>query len=183
VFGAAEVARRVPRGSVVVVMLPDSGSRYLSKMFSDEWMRDNALLEEPSHLGSVKELLHSRAPHKLIAAMRVEKVGDVILRMKENGISQMPVVENDRVLGLINEADLLKFMLSGIGTAHSQIEPIIQSDFPFVEEEASLDTVSHIFTSQPHEAVMVLRNEIPSDIITKIDLIEFLLHRSQNGKQ
>ncbi|MCC6475512.1 pyridoxal-phosphate dependent enzyme [bacterium] len=183
VFGAAEVARRVPKGSVVVVMLPDSGSRYLSKMFSDEWMRDNALLEESSHLGSVKELLHSRAPHKLIAAKRAEKVGDVILRMKENGISQMPVVENDRVLGLIHETDLLKFMLSGIGTAHSQIEPIIQSDFPFVEEEASLDTVSHIFTSQQNEAVMVLRNEIPSDIITKIDLIEFLLHRGNpNGK-
>lgn len=183
VHAATEVARRAPAGSVIVVMLPDSGSRYLSKMFSDEWMRDNGMLDEPSPLGTVRDLLSTRTAHGLIAAKRDDKVGEVIARLKETGISQLPVVENDRMLGLVHETDLLKFMLSGIGTAHSSIEPIVQSDFPTVNEETSLDAVSQVFTRMPHEAVMVLRGDVPRDIITKIDLIDYLLQRSAlNGK-
>ncbi len=178
VWAAAELAKRVPAGSVIVTILPDSGSRYLSKMFNDEWMRDNSMLEETSPLGTVRELLAARAPHNLISARRNDKVGEVILHLKETGISQMPVVEKDRVIGLIHESDLLKFMLSGVGTAHSSIEPIVQTDFPTVGEETSLDAVSQVFTKMPHDAVIVLRDDVPRDIITKIDLIDYLLHRS-----
>lgn len=180
VWAAAELAKRVPAGSVIVTILPDSGSRYLSKMFNDEWMRDNGMLEEASPLGTVRELLAARAPHSLISAHRTDKVGDVILHLKETGISQMPVVEKDRVIGLIHESDLLKFMLSGVGTAHSSIGPIVQTDFPTVGEETSLDAVSQVFMRMPHDAVIVLRDDVPRDIITKIDLIDFLLHRSNN---
>lgn len=183
VWAAAELAKRVPAGSVIVTILPDSGSRYLSKMFNDEWMRDNGMLEEQSPLGTVAELLASRAPHHLISASKGDHVGDVILHLKETGISQMPVVEDDRVIGLIHERDLLKFMLSGVGTAHSSIGPIVQTDFPTVSEETSLDAVSQVFTRMPHDAVIVLRDDVPRAIITKIDLIDYLLHRgAANGK-
>ncbi len=183
VHAAIEVAKTAPKGSVIVTILPDSGTRYLSKMYNDEWMRDNGLLSEPSKLGTVRELLASRVPHTLIFVRSEEKVGDVITCMKNNGISQLPVMDNDKVLGLIHEADMLKFMLSGIGTAHSSIEPIVQSDFPCVAEDESLDSLSQIFTRMKHEAVMVLRDDVPRDIITKIDLIDYLLHKSSsNGK-
>lgn len=178
VHAALEVAKTAPKGSVIVTVLPDSGTRYLSKMYNDEWMRDNDLLREPTKLGTVRDLLDARPPQSLIHARGDEKVGDVIAHMKANGISQLPVVDQDKVLGLIHEADLLKFMLAGIGTAHSSIEPIVQSDFPCVTDDETLDHVSQMFTRAPYEAVMVLRDNVPKDIITKIDLIDFLLQKS-----
>ncbi len=181
VYGAIEVAKRAPKGSVIVAILPDSGSRYLSKMYNDEWMRDNGLLEEVSRLGLVRDLLSKREPHKLIAAARADHVGDVIGRMKKHGISQMPVVEAGRVLGVIEEVDLLNFMLQGIGSATSSIEPIVHSDFPAVSEDSTLDEVSSIFTRSEYDAVLVTKGETAADIITKIDLIDYLLQEASKG--
>ncbi|MCL4306332.1 pyridoxal-phosphate dependent enzyme [bacterium] len=177
IYGALEVARKAPPGSVIVTILPDSGSRYLSKMFSDEWMRYNGF-ESSSQFGTVHDLLQARLPFTLISVQCGDKVGDVIGKMKANGISQLPVVEEGRVKGLIQEADLLNFLLAGVGSAQSSIEPIIQSDFPTVTEEESLEAVSEIFTRLARNAVMVVRDDVPRDIITKIDLIDFLLHRN-----
>jgi cystathionine beta-synthase len=181
VHAALIVAKNAPKGSVVVAILPDSGSRYLSKMYNDEWMRDNGLLQERGHLGVVGELISAREPHKLISAHKEDRVGIVISRLKEHGISQMPVVENSHVVGLVHEVDLLNFMLSGAGTSHSTIEPIVQKNYPKVSEDTTLDEVSLIFTRFPHEAVMVTKDDVPKDIITKIDLIDFLLQRSLNN--
>lgn len=178
VHAALEVARTAPKGSVIVTILPDSGSRYLSKMYNDEWMRDNGLMQEPTQIGTVGDLLLARLPFSLISVPSTEKVGNVITKMKENGISQLPVIQGDKVLGLIHEVDLLKFLLSGIGTSQSSIEPLVQTDFPTVTEEETLETVSQIFTQLSRDAVMVLRDDVPCDIITKIDLIDYLLHRS-----
>jgi cystathionine beta-synthase len=175
VFGAIEVAKRAPTGSVIVAILPDSGSRYLSKMYNDEWMRDNQFLESESHLGKVRDLLAQREPHKLIFAQKHETVGEVIARMKTYGISQVPVIEQGHILGVIEEVDLLNFMLSGLGQQNSDIEPIMHNNMPHVTEETPLDHVSAIFTRSMHEAVLVTEGETPSDIITKIDLIDFLV--------
>lgn len=181
VFAALQVAQRAPKGSVIVAVMPDSGSRYLSKMYNDEWMRDNQFLETKPRLGRVKDLLAKREPHTLIAARRTERVDEVIARMKSHGISQLPVIEENQVLGLIEERDLLNFMLSGIGFPTSEIEPIVHNDVPTVSEDSPLDDVSAIFTRSPNEAVIVTRNDTPADIITKIDLIDFLVKNGLNG--
>ncbi|RPH94237.1 pyridoxal-phosphate dependent enzyme [candidate division KSB1 bacterium] len=174
VFGAIETACRARKDSVIVAMLPDSGSRYLSKMYNDEWMRDNQFLDSESPLGCVRDLLAQRETRELIAAEKSETVDEVIARMKAYGISQLPVIEAGRVLGVIQEADLLRFMLSGAGFPGSGIETIIHNDVPQVTEETPLDDVSLIFTRSPHEAVLVTDGTNPMDIITKIDLIDYL---------
>ena len=181
VFGALEVARRAPKGSVIVAILPDSGSRYLSKMHNDEWMRDNQFLESRPRMGRVSDLLSQRDRHGIIAAQKSEHVDEVIARMKSYGISQLPVIEENHVLGLIEERDLLNFMLSGIGFPSSEIAPIIHNDVPSVSEDSPLDDVSAIFTRSPNEAVIVTRDDSPEDIITKIDLIDFLVKNGLNG--
>jgi cystathionine beta-synthase len=173
VFGALEVACRAPKGSVIVAILPDSGSRYLSKMYNDEWMRDNQFLESESAWGIVRDLLIARGPRKLISVRKVETVEAVIARMKTHGISQLPVVEENRVIGMIEEVDLLNFMLSGAGFPASSIEPIVHNHCPQVSEDTPLEKVSSIFLRMPGEAVLVAR-EGDTDIITKIDLIDYL---------
>jgi cystathionine beta-synthase len=164
-----------------VAVMPDSGSRYLSKMFNDEWMRDNQFLERTPRMGRVRDLLLQRDRHGLIAAQKNERVDAVIARMKSYGISQLPVIEENHVLGLVEERDLLNFMLSGIGFPASEIASIVHNDVPTVSEDSALDDVSAIFTHSPNEAVIVTRNDTPEDIITKIDLIDFLVKNGLNA--
>ncbi len=174
VLGAIEIAKKAPAGSVIVVVLPDAGGRYLSKMYNDEWMRDNQFLEEKPRLGYVRDLLLHRPKHELIAARKEDRVMDVIHRLKQHGISQMPVVDGERMLGVIEEADLLSSMLTGTVFPNSEIEPIVQNEIPTVTIESSLDDVSFIFTHSHHDAVLVTLDDVPQDIITKIDLIDYL---------
>jgi cystathionine beta-synthase len=139
-------------------------------------MRDNQFLENgESRLGQVRDLLAQRGRHGLIAAHADDKVGDVIARLKANGISQLPVISEGHLLGLVAEVDLLNFMLSGAGYSNSAIAPIVHNHVPYVTVETPLDDVSAIFTRSPHEAVLVQEGETPTDIITKIDLIDYLL--------
>jgi cystathionine beta-synthase len=156
----------------VVVLLPDSGSRYLSKIFSDDWMRENGFLET----GQVSNLLESRG-RKLITATVTDTVGDVIGRMKADNISQMPVVGADGVLaGMVTEVDLLNYMLSGAGAMDHAIGEIISTDVRTVGLDTSLDMVAEIAGSGM-AAVVVDGDEHPISIITKIDVIDYLANK------
>lgn len=156
----------------VVVLLPDSGARYLSKIFSDDWMRENGFLES----GSVQELLAARS-RPLITASCNDTVGDVISRMKRDSISQMPVVdENGKLSGLISEINLLNYLLSGDGAIDHPICDIISHEVAVVQPDTLLDTLSDI-ASRGAVAVVVDGQEQPVGIITKIDLIDYLAGR------
>jgi cystathionine beta-synthase len=156
----------------VVVLLPDSGSRYLSKIFSDDWMRENGFLET----GQVSNLLQSRA-RKLITATTSDSVGDVIGRMKADNISQVPVVNADGVLaGMVSEVDLLNYMLSGAGAMDHAISEIISSDVCTVRSDTALETLAEI-AACGMAAVVVDEARHPIGIITKIDMIDYLANK------
>jgi cystathionine beta-synthase len=162
-------ANDIGEDKTVVVLLPDSGSRYLSKIFSDDWMRENGFLES----GSVQELLETRK-RELIRATCNDTVGDVIGRMKRDGISQMPVVdENGKLDGLISEVDLLNYLLSSDGSVNHPICDIISRSVVTVQPKTSLDTLRDI-ASKGTVAVVVDGDQQPIGIITKIDLIDYL---------
>lgn len=153
----------------VVVLLPDSGSRYLSKIFSDDWMRENGFLET----GLVSNLLENRK-RDLITASVTDTVGEVIARMKRDNISQVPVVGADGLLaGMISEVDLLNYMLSGAGAMDHEIREIISSDVCTVRPETSLETLAEI-AACGMAAVVVDEAGHPTGIITKIDMIDYL---------
>jgi cystathionine beta-synthase len=154
------------------VLLPDSGSRYLSKIFSDDWMRENGFLET----GQVSNLLESRQ-RKLITALETDTVSQVIRQMKADNISQMPVVSADGSLaGMISEVDLLNYLLSGAGTMEHAIHEIISSDVRTVRPDTSLDILAEI-AACGLVAVVVDDAEHPTGIITKIDLIDYLANK------
>jgi len=153
----------------VVVLLPDSGSRYLSKIFSDDWMRENGFLES----GSVSELMATRN-RSLVTANCNDTVGAVIGRMKGDSISQMPVVDDaGKLMGLISEIDMLNYMLGGEGAVDHPICDIISRDVATVRPDTSLDMLSEI-AGKGAVAVVVNDDEQPIGIITKIDIIDYL---------
>ena len=131
-------AHNLEADKTVVVLLPDSGARYLSKVFSDDWMRENGYLER----GMVSEILAERN-RQLVVASCDDTVGAVIGQMKSDGISQMPVVDADgKLMGIISEVDLLNYMISGAGAIDHPICDIIGSNMATVRPETPIDLLA-----------------------------------------
>jgi cystathionine beta-synthase len=157
---------------VVVVLLPDSGSRYLSKVFDDNWMRENDFLEQ----GTVGDLISARA-QTLIVARSNNTVESVIRQMKTHSISQMPVLgQEDQLVGLVGESDLLDYLISG-GAMDHPISEVINRDVATVGEETPLEELPAILGRG--QVAVVLAEQHVRGIVTKIDVIDYLAHRGR----
>ncbi len=171
---------------MVVVLLPDNGSRYLSKVFDDNWMRENRFLESEWSEATVSTVLARKTRHELVMARCDEPVGAVIAKMKQHDYSQLPVIgERDQLLGLVTEVNLLNFLLS-----HSHTNPadvvledanVINTNIPTLAPETPIETVMSIFSTHP---IALVTENVPSSadkrvlgIITKIDMLDFLANR------
>ncbi|EQB64119.1 MAG: hypothetical protein RBG1_1C00001G1698 [candidate division Zixibacteria bacterium RBG-1] len=174
-YAALELAKKVGKDKIIVVILPDSGSRYLSKIYSDEWMKDNSfLLEEkaPTQIGKIKEVI--KIQKRLITAQKKDKVEQVIAKMKRYDISQLPVLEGKKVVGLIAEVDLLKYMLDGKRKPKDSIANLIETDFIRVSLNSSITEVSQLLSSANSNAALVMEKDKLLGIVTKIDIVDFL---------
>jgi len=170
---ALRYAKSLPSGKVVVVLLPDSGARYLSKFFNDDWMRQNRFLESDLSGHTVSDLLESKRLRSVITVGPSESMSDVVNTMKEHSISQLPVVEDGKLLGLITEFALLDHMVQHKGDASEPIASLVGTDLmEVVSPRISLEALSEVF-HRGHIAV-VLDAESINGIVTKIDLISFL---------
>jgi cystathionine beta-synthase len=155
---------------MVVVLLPDSGSRYLSKIFDDNWMRENGFLEQ----ASVGDLLANRTG-ELITASEDTTVEAAIRLMKTHGISQLPVLDNSGKLhGIIGESDLLDYLISG-GSMEHTIADLHAHEVTTVDPDMPLEELTTVFGSTP--AAVVVRDGALVGIVTKIDMIDFLARR------
>lgn len=167
---ALEVAREAGEGKVVVAVLPDGGRAYISKFYSDEWMRDMGFLEpdigEPTY---VRDLIRGRPP--VIVARPNETASQVVARMQKHGISQMPVVDAEgKAVGMVHESDVLRSLLAGKGGLDQPFEPsplqgVVSGDMPVSELE-------RVF-AEDNVAVVVDQGRV-TGIVTKIDLIAHL---------
>ncbi|MEK7282474.1 MAG: pyridoxal-phosphate dependent enzyme, partial [Acidobacteriota bacterium] len=103
VCGAIKFAKDYPQCRMIVVLLPDSGSRYLSKVFDDDWLRENSFLDEEATYGSLKDIVERQRRHPLFTADAADGVQPIIQLMKKHGISQLPVMDGGRMVGMISE--------------------------------------------------------------------------------
>ncbi|MCH8807603.1 MAG: pyridoxal-phosphate dependent enzyme [Planctomycetes bacterium] len=175
-FGALQVARELGPGKIVVVILPDSGDRYISKCFDDEWMKDMGFLGLAERLGTVRDLLQFK-PHEVEFAAPDETLGSVAGRMSELGISQMPVKSiGGGSYQMIHELDLLRTLASGEHTAEDQVQCAAATMNGQVSLDDPLSKVQRIF-DENNVAVTIEKGEVVG-IITKIDVVEFLAARS-----
>jgi cystathionine beta-synthase len=186
VAGALKYIRHknIGAGQRVVVLLPDSGSRYLSKVFNDDWMRENGYFSQPCADATVADVLSSKAPQPIIALSPGDRMMDVIKLMKEKGISQAPVFHDGRVVGIVREVDLLNHMLmvGGPHTADETIGDIVQANINTVSSTAPLDQLMRLFVSdsdvvlvtQPLEQTVSVTTDDLLGILTKIDVLDFV---------
>ncbi len=173
---AVQLARELGKGKTVVVPLPDGGRSYISKFYSDEWMRDNGFPvsngAEGVSASTVRDVLGGRRG-EVITARKTDKVEVVVKKMKEHDISQMPVVDPEgRCIGMIHEYDLLNFLIEGKHRLTEVVEPLVQPLQGVVGPETPVGRLRDIFNDD-HVAV-VKEGDRVTGIVTKIDLIEFL---------
>jgi cystathionine beta-synthase len=172
VAGALKYARDTQLRENIVVLLPDSASKYLSKVFNDEWLRENGFLEGSSvGLGYVSDLLDLRE-RKVITARASDRVRDVINAMKESGISQVPVMEGGELLGIVTEVALLRYLAGGEYSLSSTIGPLAEGDYATVSPQTRIELVQSLLVNA--RMAIVRDNTHILDVITKIDLIEYL---------
>jgi cystathionine beta-synthase len=165
-------AEHLTEEDIVVVLLPDSGSRYLSKIFDDNWMRENGFIET----ATVGDLVTGRSP-EVIAADSHTSVAAAIRLMKTHGISQLPVLEENGALhGLVSEGDLLDYLLNGGAMEHT-VEGLHTHEVATVGPDTPVEELTSLF-GRSSAAVVVDEGKV-AGIVTKIDVIDFLASRNR----
>ena len=173
--------------AVVVVLLPDTGRNYLSKLYNDEWMRANGLLATTGAATRLEAILRDRhhGPEipPVVVARTTERVGDAISTLQTYGISQLPVSEEadgDAVVGLvgsISEKGLLDRAYRDPSVVERTVGEVMDGPLPLVDASATLDAAFALLTGGA-SAVVAVRGERPAGVVTKLDILEYLAHHS-----
>jgi cystathionine beta-synthase len=179
VAGAVKYARgMVERGQAsvdgrparVLVFLADGGHKYLSKIFNDDWMRENGFLDEAPGIGTVRDIVQGKRP--IVTAKPEARLRDVIDQMKTLGISQLPVVDGGKMRGIVAEVDLLRALVTGGKTLDTPIAEVVEDDYATVTPNTKIELLQGVL-ADAKVAIVEDRDEIVG-IVTKIDLIDFL---------
>ena len=183
-FAALTVAREMPDDSVIVVIFPDTGRNYLSKLYSDTWLLQYGFLERREVI-RVEEVLASKGdeipPLVLIGAH--DKVRQAIDRLQEFDISQAPVVRDDstdvtQFVGSIRERNLLDRIFRDPDSLQADVAEVMAPPFPMVEFDEPLEVAFSELQSAP--AVIVAKQGAALGVLTRADLLEFLAHRQES---
>jgi cystathionine beta-synthase len=153
---------------VVVVLFHDSGSRYVGKMFNDDWMRERGFLEE--EITKAEDLIKEHLDKPLVVVRTEELVSHAIERMRKYKISQIPVVDVHGFVGSVDESDLFQSFISDKNTAERPIREVMGKPFPIVKSGTPVEEVSRLITKD-NQAVLVDLGAGKHHIITKYDII------------
>ncbi len=153
---------------VVVVLFHDSGSRYVGKMFNDDWMRERGFLEE--EITKAEDVIKGHINKPLVIVRTEELVSHAIERLKKYNISQIPVIDTTGFVGSIDESDLFRSYIENKDIADKPIKDIMGKPYPIVDRNAPIEEISKLINKE-NQAVIVDLGEGKHHIITKHDII------------
>ena len=171
--GALRLARDLAPSDFVVALLPDTGMRYLSKVYNDEWMRERGYVDAAMHITAAEVV---NAKHKagkvreLVVARPYQTVFHALKTMQEQDISQIPVFEESTPIGTIYEDQILNLALQGKDLRKLVVREVMSSPLPQVPKTAPVERVTHIL-SHENPAVFVDMGNSHFEILTKYDLM------------
>ncbi|MCB0419134.1 MAG: cystathionine beta-synthase [Bdellovibrionales bacterium] len=172
VVGALKYMASKDNPGRVLVVLPDSGNRYLSKVFNDAWMIENGYME-PNSGKTIRDLITSLHKQKQVLSAKPEdQIGSVVNTMRDKGVSQMPVFKDGKLMGKITETALLRPLFQGVVKPTDTIEGLVDRHYTLVRMDQPIDDLNNIFTNE--RLAMVEENNEIHYVLTKIDLISYL---------
>jgi cystathionine beta-synthase len=189
VWAAVEVGRELGSDHLVVVVLPDSGRSYLSKLYNDSWMLEVGMLDRPGTAARIAEVLSEKRQQTpsipdLVAVPAHVKVGAAIDLLQQYGISQMPVAKTDQpediseIVGSIRERSLLDRVFRDGDVIGRDVIEVMDAPLPVVRYSAGVDEM-FADLSRGAEAIVVADGHRPVGVLTRADLLEFLAHQSR----
>jgi cystathionine beta-synthase len=190
VWAALEVAKDCSSDDVVVVVLPDSGKNYLSKLYDEKWMRENGFIERPGTEARISELIAGKRRLEpslpdIVAVPLNEQVGRAIDILQEYGISQLPVAKSeqpehvDDIVGSIHERSLLDRVLRDGGAIDRQVGDVMDDPLPVVQMSSGVDAMFRDL-AKGAEAIVVADGSRPAAVLTRADLLEFLANQTRS---
>jgi cystathionine beta-synthase len=172
IAGILQMKERFKKEDVVVVIFHDHGSRYVGKMFNDEWMREKGFFDKSGL--TAKDLVNTGKSSELITVAADDKVEFAIKLMIEKDISQIPVSQNGRIVGSLNENNLFKQIINNVDIKQKPVSEVMGAAFPFVDISTPLDSLKDMLTAE-NPAVLV--RDFKTDksyIITRHDIMNVL---------
>ena len=171
---ALEVAKRCGPNDLIVVLLPDTGERYLSKVHNDDWMRVNHLLDPSSvRAGNIAAGKNARV-RTLFKVDAGEPLKRALALIQEHDVSQLPVFRGREVVGTLEEGDVLKTALADPGSLDQPLDAIMGPPLPVVGADEPADVVTKLLATR-NSAVLVNRDGTVTDIVTRFDMLQFIV--------
>ena len=167
IAGVIQMKDRFKKGDIVIILLHDHGSRYVGKIYNDEWMKERGWLDAEPTAKSIVELKEMKG---CIMADKNISLGEAFAMMKGKGISQMPVTENDKIVGSLSENDLLHALLENV-TKDKKVSDIMNKPFEMIALNEKVSAISKKINKN-QAAVLVVDLAGITHIITEYDLIE-----------
>jgi cystathionine beta-synthase len=181
-YAAREVAAEYPADAVIVVLLPDSGRNYLSKIYNNDWMISNGFLSRRGAATKLAEVVAAKASRlpSIVHMHPDESVRQAIAILHEFDVSQMPVVKTDElasrddVIGSIRERGLLDRVYRQPEMLDATVADVMDEPLPMVDQRETVDGVMSSFSSE-WQAVIVCDGPVPSAVLTRADVLDYLV--------
>jgi cystathionine beta-synthase len=189
VYAAIQVARELGGDATIVVLLPDSGRGYLSKVFNDDWMREHAFLPR-RRPGVVADVLVAKAHHQmppLVTVASHQRVREAIDLLHTWSVSQIPVVSGDdpsdvsSVVGSVQEGSLLERLFRKPEILDAQVVEVMDPPFPTVERHEPLEEAFELLSKGRSTAVLVTDHGRATGVMTRSDILEHLATRTRGA--
>lgn len=179
VAAALKYAQRLPAGKNIVVLLPDTGRNYLTKIFSDDWMYENGFLENAPEKVTVGEILKKKDKIPSLISINADDLAiNAANIMRENGISQLPVLENKKVVGGVNEVTLIKLLYDGINLNEKKVSDVMGQSLPQLDEAVDVSELYRLLMAG-HGGVIITKNEKAEGFLARIDLVNYWAKKLQ----
>ena len=170
---ALDLAKDLPADALVVVLLPDTGERYLTKVHSDEWMRDNHLLDPA--VTRVSDVVGGKG-RKIPALLTVnagEPLRKALALVEKHDITQIPVLRGGSVVGTLFDNEILKRVLEDSSVLDQPVESLMGDPLPVVRSDEPVEHVTRLLASR-NPAVLVSDNGKVTGILTRFDMLQFI---------
>lgn len=169
--GLLQIKDQLTKDDVVVVVIHDHGSRYVGKIYNDDWMRERGFLEDEL---TVKDMIAAKNGEKFISVETTDTVRSVFQMMKDKDISQLPVVEKSKIIGSVTESSVLNYLLQNpFNNTEEQIKNIMGAPFPLVEEDLPVKNLAR-YISKEIPAVVAKDKAGSMHILTQYDIIQMV---------
>jgi len=170
-YAALQTAPRLKAGQNCVVVLPDGIRNYMTKFVDDKWMRDNGFFHTRAIEGRVEDIVARK--ESIVVAEDTDTLREVVEKMRDRGISQLPVTSGGVLVGMVTEADLMNFLGCGEGTPDALVAKCMTRHVASVRMTTPLSALEELLGKSP--AVVVVNDErAPVGILSRIDLLHHL---------